>query len=120
MTEKEKAYEKLLNRVAGICETNQHVDFGLEEANKEFKAISNQIAVGIQEVEKLPDDYAVGEFGTVDVLHVADEDNVSLTEAEASEILDDIARGWDANDGINWDTIRDYIAEFVDKRDKGE
>ena len=52
MTEKEKAYEKLLNRVAGICETNQHVDFGLEEANKEFKAIRNEIAWGLYEIDK--------------------------------------------------------------------
>ena len=50
MTKKEKAYEKLLNRVADICATNQHVEFGLEEANEEFEAISNQIAVGIQEI----------------------------------------------------------------------
>ena len=51
MTEKEQAYEKLLNRVAGICETNQHVDFA-DDVGEEFKAISTQIMWGMWEIEQ--------------------------------------------------------------------
>jgi len=52
VTLKEKAYELLLKHVAAMCETNQHVDWGVDEASEEFKSISNQIAWGMYEIEQ--------------------------------------------------------------------
>lgn len=52
MTLKEKAYERLLHRVVAMCNDNQHVDWGVDEASEEFKSISNQIAWGMYEIEQ--------------------------------------------------------------------
>jgi len=52
MTKKEKAYEKLLNRVAGICSDNEQVDWDAADASAEFRAIRNEIAWGLYEIDK--------------------------------------------------------------------
>ena len=49
VTLKERAYEILLKDIEAMCDNNQHVEFGSEEANKEFKAISTQIMWGMWE-----------------------------------------------------------------------
>ena len=45
-------YEKLLNRVAGICSDNERVDWDAADASAEFKAIRNEIAWGLYEIDK--------------------------------------------------------------------
>ena len=54
---------------------------------------------------------------TEDVLHQAKEKGVKLTEDEANEILLQMERKHDADVGINWETIDDYIEGLVDVRD---
>jgi hypothetical protein len=51
------------------------------------------------------------------VLHQAKQKGVKLTEDEANEILLEMERKHDADIGINWETIDDYIESLVDVRD---
>ena len=53
---------------------------------------------------------------TEDVLHTAEEMDISLTEKEADEILLMVEKNHDANMGICWDTIRFHISEYEDFR----
>ena len=56
-------------------------------------------------------------WSTEDVLHQAKEKGVKLTEDEANEILLQMERKHDADIGISWSTIDDYIEGLVDVRD---
>ena len=56
-------------------------------------------------------------WSTEDVLHQAKEKGVKLTEDEANEILLHMERKHDADIGISWGTIDDYIDDLVDVRD---
>ena len=54
MTEiyKASAYERLLNKVAAMCNDNENVDWGLDEASAEFKSLRNEITWGMYEIEQ--------------------------------------------------------------------
>ena len=56
-------------------------------------------------------------WSTEDVLQRAKDNDVKLTEDEANSILLEIQRDYDADVGINWETIDDYIEGLVDVRD---
>ena len=56
-------------------------------------------------------------WSTEDVLQRAKDNDVKLTEDEANSILLEIQRDYDADVGINWETIDDYIEGLVDARD---
>jgi hypothetical protein len=56
-------------------------------------------------------------WSTEDVLQRAKDNDVKLTEDEANSILLEIQRDYDADVGINWETIDDYIESLVDVRD---
>jgi len=56
-------------------------------------------------------------WSTEDVLHQAKEKGVKLTEDEANEILLQMERKHDADIGISWQTINDYIDDLVEGRD---
>ena len=56
-------------------------------------------------------------WSTEDVLHQAKEKGVKLTEDEANEILLQMERKHDADIGISWQTINDYIDDLVEERD---
>jgi hypothetical protein len=53
----------------------------------------------------------------VDVLHMADEMEMKITEIEAVEILEYLDWKDDANVGVTWQTIEYAIAEHVHRRD---
>ena len=57
------------------------------------------------------------EWSTEDVLQRAKDNDVKLTEDEANSILLEMQRDYDADVGINWETIDDYIEGLVDVRD---
>ena len=44
-------YEALLKYIAGMCATNEKVDWDNKDASEEFKAISNEIAWGLYEID---------------------------------------------------------------------
>ena len=56
-------------------------------------------------------------WSTEDVLQRAKDNDVKLTEDEAHSILLEMQRDYDADVGINWETIDDYIEGLVDIRD---
>ena len=56
-------------------------------------------------------------WSTEDVLQRAKDNDVKLTEDEANSILLEMQRDYDADVGINWETIDDYIDGLVDVRD---
>ena len=56
-------------------------------------------------------------WSTEDVLQRAKDSDVKLTEDEANSILLEMQREYDADIGINWETIDDYIEGLVDVRD---
>ena len=56
-------------------------------------------------------------WSTEDVLHQAKQRDVKLTEDEANSILLEMQRDYDADVGINWETIDVYIDDLVDERD---
>ena len=56
-------------------------------------------------------------WSTEDVLQRAKDNDVKLTEDEANSILLEMQRDYDADVGINWETIDDYIEGLVDIRD---
>jgi hypothetical protein len=51
-------------------------------------------------------------WGYEDVLDLAEEKNIKLTEDEAKEILAIIKRRHGASTGVNWDVISYHISEF--------
>ena len=60
-------------------------------------------------------------WATEDVLGKADEMGVKLTENEADKILDQLLRLHDAELGINWLVIENYIQEHInDKKEQRE
>ena len=56
-------------------------------------------------------------WSTEDVLQRAKDNDVKLTEDEANSILLEMQRDYDADVGIHWETIDDYIEGLVDVRD---
>jgi hypothetical protein len=56
-------------------------------------------------------------WSTEDVLQRAKDNDVKLTEDEANSILLEMQRDYDADVGINWETIDVYIDDLVDVRD---
>ena len=56
-------------------------------------------------------------WSTEDVLQRAKDNDVKITEDEANSILLEMQRDYDADVGINWETIDDYIEGLVDVRD---
>ncbi len=55
-------------------------------------------------------------WSTEDVLGKADEMDIKLTEKEADEILDQLYRLHDADLGINWLVIENYIEQYIDEK----
>jgi hypothetical protein len=55
-------------------------------------------------------------WATEDVLGKADEMGIKLTENEADKILDQLLRLHDAELGINWLVIENYIQEHIDDK----
>jgi hypothetical protein len=56
-------------------------------------------------------------WSTEDALQRAKDNDVKLTEDEANSILLEMQRDYDADVGISWGTIDDYIDDLVDERD---
>ena len=56
-------------------------------------------------------------WSTEDVLQRAKDNDVKLTEDEANSILLEMQRDYDADVGINWETIDVYVDDLVDVRD---
>ena len=56
-------------------------------------------------------------WSTEDVLQRAKDNDVKLTEDEANSILLEMQRDYDADVGISWETIDDYIEGLLDVRD---
>ena len=55
-------------------------------------------------------------WSTYDVLGLADEMGIKLTDQEADEILDQMERFHDAQIGINWGVIEIYIEEHQEEK----
>lgn len=55
-------------------------------------------------------------WSTYDVLGVADEMGIELTDQEADEILDQMERFHDAELGINWGVIEIYIEQHQEEK----
>jgi acyl-homoserine lactone acylase PvdQ len=52
-------------------------------------------------------------WSTQDVLMLADEMDVQLTEAQADEVLDRLVENHDADIGINWGVIEYHIEDLL-------
>jgi hypothetical protein len=50
------------------------------------------------------------EWGIDDVIGTAKEMKVKMTRKKAIDILDEMEKHHDAEYGVNWETIRDYIS----------
>jgi hypothetical protein len=48
-----------------------------------------------------------------DVLELAKEEGIKCSRKRAREIIDEIDRKQDAELGISWDTIRDYLHGYI-------
>lgn len=57
-------------------------------------------------------------WSTQDVLMLADEMDVQLTEAQADEVLDRLVENHDGDIGINWGVIEFYIEEILEEHGK--
>ena len=57
---------------------------------------------------------------TEDVLHTANEMDISLSKKEANEILKMVEEHHDAEFGVSWETIRYTISEFDDARNNAK
>jgi hypothetical protein len=55
-------------------------------------------------------------WSTLDVLGVAENMEIDLTEQEADKILDAIEYYHDAELGINWLVIESYIQDFIEEK----
>lgn len=55
-------------------------------------------------------------WNTDDVMDKAYHMEVTLSEIEADEILDNIYRTHDASIGVNWDVIEYHIEDFLSKQ----
>lgn len=53
-----------------------------------------------------------------DILKVAEENDVTLTDDEINMIIEDIEESHDANYGLDWDTINDVMNDVVSNRKK--
>jgi hypothetical protein len=53
-----------------------------------------------------------------DILRVAEENDVTLTDDEIYFIMSDIEENHDANHGLSWDTINDVMNDVVSNRKK--
>lgn len=55
-------------------------------------------------------------WSTQDVLMLADEMDVQLTEAQADEVLDRLVENHDGDIGINWGVIEYFIDEIISEQ----
>lgn len=85
-------------QIAGLEMDIGDIDFCAEELSE-----NNDIEINIT-------------WCTEDVLHTANEMDVSLSKKEANEILKMVERYHDAEYGVSWLTIRCTIAEYDDFR----
>lgn len=71
------------------------------------------MALGSEIVKRIkPDEhYAVAIWCTDDVHAVAAKLGIVLTDEEAEEIIDTIDRRQDAEIGINWDVLLEYVTD---------
>lgn len=53
-----------------------------------------------------------------DILKVAEENDVTLTDDEINDIITDLEQNHDANYGLSWDTINDVLTNVIDSREK--
>ncbi len=53
-----------------------------------------------------------------DILRVAEENDVTLTDDEVYDIITDLEQNHDANYGLSWDTINDVMNDVVSNRKK--
>jgi hypothetical protein len=84
-----------------------------EEYNKAKKAVTPIL----DEYEgKMTD--AIG-WSRDDVLAIANESDIELTDEEADEVLKGIIRAHDASIGINWDVISSHLDMYAADREEG-
>lgn len=69
------------------------------EARRRFRGITGHVAVCIWQRE--------------DVTERAKMRKLTVTDAQADEVLDLIDRKWDAEQGVNWDTIDFYTDDVL-------
>ena len=55
-------------------------------------------------------------WSTHDVLMLADEMDVQLTEAQADEVLDRLVENHDGDIGVNWSVIEYFIDEIISEQ----
>ena len=62
------------------------------------------------------------EWGTDDVLvdPFTGGPRTDLSREEAREILHDVNDNWEANTGVNWDLIEEYVRGYIRERDESE
>jgi hypothetical protein len=53
-----------------------------------------------------------------DILKVAEENEVTLTDDEVYDIITDLEQNHDANYGLSWDTINDVLTNVINNRKK--
>jgi hypothetical protein len=53
-----------------------------------------------------------------DILKVAEENEVTLTDDEVYDIITDLEQNHDANYGLSWDTINDVLTNVINNRNK--
>lgn len=55
------------------------------------------------------------EWSLEDIYYQAKNDEVEITEEQASNILEDLKKHHDATIGINWDVISSYISQELNE-----
>ncbi len=53
-----------------------------------------------------------------DILKVAEDEDVVLTDDEVNDIITDLEQNHDANYGLSWDTINDVMNDVINNRKK--
>jgi hypothetical protein len=94
------------------------------EANGEYEAVF-AIKRALQPAQKLRRDleiepirYIALVWQTEDVESTAEELNINLTSKEANKVLYNIEKNHNAETGVNWGTIAEYIREYDWERNR--
>jgi len=66
--------------------------------------------------EKYWNDKIADIWDTCDVIDLAEQHDIEISEKEAIQILQKAHRRFDANEGLNWDILKVHIDDFVENK----
>jgi hypothetical protein len=89
-----------------------HIQDMTNKITKALNLTENQAATVQKSIKEYWEDRIALTWTTEDVIETAKDMDITLTNNQAREILEETLRGHDADIGVNWEVLRTRIADL--------